>query len=627
MTKPTNYKKLIAFNPKDHALSDVEDLICSFDLTQTYLTFEETKLPSHLLAFNAGDSQNQSMPSRFAVIRKILIAISISFLTLGHRALSLSGIVHNLCNLIRWADTNNLPELFADQAAYRDAVDSRVQHLRSKLQAGDLAEHTVATETTHCMMGGVWAFDVPLSYFQEGVKRIKRSRRNLDSATEPPSYHDIRECYTLNLKLFDQLTDFLVNQRSFPHQISLPKEKVWILPTKSWGATETILASLPTWGKSKYWNYSTGQLYSPEEAASWSSASSARKKHRCNEKLENERKKLREANHDTSCWQRITLAQWAHDAYLTVFAATTSANEDSIRSFTWDDTLELKDCIHPSGLKLRTIKYRAHGREVVFEIRAKSVSSFEKYLKLRKFLLNGREHKFLFLSLFRNDEVRRLPLNALRRHYLRIQAQLYPNFVGIGYREWRASTGSVVFDAVGAHTAATILQNSPGSIVRSYSKGTIENWEKDFSEYFNAFSKEFSKFKKKPIPIGNCNGEQNPSAIIPTASIQPDCSHFEGCLNCDKFSLHADEEDIRKILSMQYVILASEPAAKSKESFANAFSSLLRKIEWILDEVSAIDPARRALVDETRADVFENEALTDYWQFKLDMLIEMEVIQ
>lgn len=78
---------------------------------------------------------------------------------------------------------------------------------------------------------------------------------------------------------------------------------------------------------------------------------------------------------------------------------------------------------------------------------------------------------------------------------------------------------------------------------------------------------------------------------------------------------------------MQYVILASEPAAKSKESFDYAFSGLLRKVDWILTEISSIDEARNKLVQDIRHDVFQHEAITEYWQFKLDMLVQMEVIQ
>lgn len=627
MAKQTYYKKLIEFSPAHHGLADIEDLINTLNLTKSYLVFEDVKLPTYLFAFEAADNQRPSSPSRFNAVRRLLVSISISFLTGAHRPKSLPGIVSNLCNLVRWADNNNLPDLMSNATSYKNAVDSRVSHLRKELLNGKLGEHTVATETTHCMMGGSWIFDLPMSYFQEGVKRIKRSRKNLDSITEPPSYHDIKESYALNIKLFDQLTDFLINKRSFPYQITLPREKVWVLPNKSWGATECMLANLPEWGKSKFWNYKTGQIYSLEEATQWAFTSSERPIDRCIGKLEKESLKLKEANSDFSCWQRVTLAQWAHDAYLTVFTANTSANEESIISFTWDDSLLLKDCIYKKTPKLRTIKYRAHGKEVSFEIRAKTLSSFEKFLELRKFLLHGREHKYLFLSLYRNNEVRRLPVNALRRHYRRIQAQLYPDFVGIDYREWRAINGSTAFDAVGVETASTILQNSPRSVIRSYSKGTIENWEKDFSEYFNAFSKEFRKFKKKAIPIGHCNAENDPQSLIPTVSLQPDCLHFEGCLNCDKFSLHADAEDIRKIISMQYVILASEPAAKSKESFDYAFSGLLRKVDWILTEISSIDEARNKLVQDIRHDVFQHEAITEYWQFKLDMLVQMEVIQ
>jgi hypothetical protein len=616
------------FDVDSCGLIEVGTIIENLDLSNSYMVIgNDTKIVSQKLAYFAGSSSNNLVPARFPAIKKILSSAATSYLTGTQRPYTLKGIIESSLRMMRWADRHGLADPFVSKENYLDALKSHINHLQGHLTQGKLTEHTVATSTINCMTVGQWAFDVEQEFFLASIKRVKRKTKNLDSATEPPPYHVLKESYSLNKRLFEELSSFLLAHREFPHQISLPKERLWVLPTKSWGATEEILATLPSWGKSKVWNYRTGKIYSALEAMAFSDVDPSKSKYRCQEKIYKEQRGLDLANKNFSCWQRIILAQWAHDSFVSLFAANTSANESAIRYFPWDYSLELRNCIHKKSPKLRTIKYRAHGKEVAFEIRANALGLFEKFLRLREYILQGREHKYLFISLNRENELSSLPAGALGRHYKRIRAQLYPNFKGVGYREWRANGGTTVFDAAGVNSAAKILQTSSRSIIRSYSKGTIENWEKDLTAYFNAFAAEFKNYKAQKIPIGHCYGEGAPTALDEVEPMRPNCTHFEGCLNCSQYSLHADEEDIRKLLSMQYVILESEPAAKSKEHFDHVFKNILRKIEWILGEISLLSAETKNLVDQIQTDIFENEELTEYWQLKLDMLVEMGVIQ
>ncbi|AXI60081.1 hypothetical protein DLD99_06230 [Pseudomonas kribbensis] len=343
-----------------------------------------------------------------------------------------------------------------------------------------------------------------------------------------------------------------------------------------------------------------------------------------------ERKRLALINSTLFCRERIILMQWAHDAYLVIFSAITGANEESIRNFTWDDSIDIKSSIKKIRHKFRTIKYRAHGKEVEFELRANSISLFERFIELRKYILDGRQHRFLFLSQSVQNEIGKLRKSTIRIHSLRIQAQLYKDYPIISYKKWRANLGTVAFDESNIKAASAILQTSEKSIINSYSKGTIEKWEKDLHVYFNAFSETVKKHHNSRVEItaiGRCADAENPESLIQNAEFVPDCRSLEGCLHCSKFLIHCDEEDLRKILSMQYVIHQSMPTARTQEHFNIAFKATLDQIESIIKEISSIDEDKKNLIKRIQEDIFENENLTEYWQQKLELLIELDLIQ
>lgn len=609
-----------------YSATEIDDVIDKINPARCLLTLnDDVSIALFKLCHFAGSVEGQLLTNRSETVREIIRSVAVAFYTGTQSPYTLKGIGNCFIGMVAWTDTNTQFDALADGESYRNALKAYIDHFNARFSRGECKEHTVATATANCMLVGTWSFDLTNQYMLEHVKRVKRSTNPSMTSTEPPESSSIKESYGLNKRLFEELSSFLTNRRPYPHQITLPKEKLWVLPTKSWGATEEILLTLPPWGKSKVWNYRTGQLYTAREAVAFSGASPEKAIYRCQEAINREQRELVVSNIEYSN-PRITISQWAHDAYLSIFAAITNANESSVRNFTWDDSLVLRDCIFPSSARLRTIKYRANGLDVTFEVRANSIALFERYINFRRYMLRGREYKYLFMAISSRDEIYQLPIGAIRRHYIRIKAQLYPNFKGVGYREWRANAGTVTFDVAGATTASQILQTSVQSVMRNYSKGTIEKWEKDLTAYFNAFAQEFTSYKSKRIPIGRCNDDGNPENIDKNPAMRPDCTNFEGCLHCSKYSLHIDEEDIRKILSMQYVIFQTEHTAASKEKFDYAFKSTLKKIEWILTEVSNTSSSAKDLVDHLRIRVFDEEELTEYWQAKLDMLVEMGVI-
>lgn len=95
---------------------------------------------------------------------------------------------------------------------------------------------------------------------------------------------------------------------------------------------------------------------------------------------------------------------------------------------------------------------------------------------------------------------------------------------------------------------------------------------------------------------------------------------------CDKYAIHADEKDIRKITSLFYVIKETQSLASSEKHFNDLFGDVLNRIESILSAIKSQSGKQKNLVESISEDVFDRENLNTYWQHKLDMLVRLGVV-
>src|SRR4030066_186875 len=95
-------------------------------------------------------------------------------------------------------------------------------------------------------------------------------------------------------------------------------------------------------------------------------------------------------------------------------------------------------------------------------------------------------------------------------------------------------------------------------------------------------------------------------APIPTEAvppIAPDCHQSEGCLFCDKYVVHADERDVRKLISCRTCIYRTAHLSTSDEYFQSLFGEVLRRIEIILVTSGGKSEDHRTQVERVRVEV------------------------
>lgn len=122
--------------------------------------------------------------------------------------------------------------------------------------------------------------------------------------------------------------------------------------------------------------------------------------------------------------------------------------------------------------------------------------------------------------------------------------------------------------------------------------------------------------------VGICGEYGNPHSLESNTPVPTDCRSAEGCLFCDKFRVHADERDTRKLLSCRYCLQQTSHFAASEEQFQSLFGVIFDRIGLLLAEIERRVPG---LVSRLQREIEEGE-LDPYWAAKLELLINLELI-
>ena len=92
------------------------------------------------------------------------------------------------------------------------------------------------------------------------------------------------------------------------------------------------------------------------------------------------------------------------------------------------------------------------------------------------------------------------------------------------------------------------------------------------------------------------------------------------------YRTHPEKEEIRKLLSIEYIIKEiSLPRSESQEHYNKAMQPWLERIDALCVAMIGIDHKAETLIEEVRHEVFYEGMLTPYWLTWMEMLEELEV--
>lgn len=566
--------------------------------------------------------------NRVLQIRALVHHISDDLEHSGRRAATVRDAVSRFLPFVAWADENGHSNLFDSAEMARAAAQAYAKHVRERVISNEISINAGARQ--QATVFGLLGTFIGVDDLTRGINLLRVDSAAKES-TVPPDEDDQTRILGLCESLFDGLSDLVVDRKPFPYAVAMPKhlsfptDRLWIFPSTTWFMSPQTLAhrkhSLrPNW----QYNYSEGRvatLAELQDISDYAGNSDNMRRH----SIRQARKRIEAANSHSRHTQRLQMGMQALNVFVVLFLAHTGMNWAQTINLTWSDDYE----VIPDHQVFRTIKWRAGSKETFFELPVAFMPRFKRFLVLRQYLLGGRACRWLFFKLGPKGEGEPTQLKEgnFAAIYKTLQ-RLDPDLVPIASRQWRAAKSDWLIRNTDPATTAMVLQNSEATVLASYAAGSEVSHLDEMSDFLNkvantVLSKGHLIAGEVVRAVGVCSDFGNPHQIAEKAAVLPTCQRPEGCLFCDKFRIHADEDDIRKLVSCRYCLRQTAPLSSSEEQFQVMLAPIFRRISDLLTEISRHDSA---LVTKVTREVEEDGELDPYWARKFEVLVDLGLV-
>lgn len=559
---------------------------------------------------------NKSLiPTRFEALRNWTESAIERVQIKSLQPVTIGSKFERLTAFLDYADSALLKDPCEDAESYANALRSYTNHLRNTFSTERSASYLQLLQS-EAIMSGSWFFPQTTTDFKNNLFLI-RAPKHSKKQTATPSEEEMQKNLNISSKIFNQLFDIIMQFTELPCQVTFDKDPTWIIPSNPWyaGSMEK---------KSKTWNYREGRPLTQDETTD--SADTWRKT------SVRTYKTIERANSDRYTQLRYTLASFARDAFLALFCANSGLNEKQIIDLPED--LEIIN--DTKNHLLCVIKNRAGGKEVYGTITNVFRPSLEKYMDLRKYLLRDRQHPKLFFrtSPLEDSALKDLDKGQLVNYYEKIDKTLRLDIPKLGYRQLRKFKSIWLRKRKGVKASASAMGHTIRTSDNNYSEENKETAETEMATFFMRLSASVTDrivgmtLKKLRSPEGDlatqaahCKKPDNPMPEVQAVSAIVKCGSPRGCLFCDNFRIHADEEDVRKLCSQKYVTMETMFLSDSERHFNEVHGETIARIDLYLGHISKLSKSKELMVKRIHHDVFNNENLTPYWSKMMNFFI------
>jgi hypothetical protein len=563
-------------------------------------------------------------------IRNLIYKISEISEKGSQRATSIIVEVSYFINFIDWSDAQGFPDVLSKQLDAKQALKSYILNLHERNRQGKIKLNTALHYQNSALKFLMVHHETEVLH--EGIRLLRNNQRS--EPTTPPDKNSQAKILSVCTALFDGLCELVLEHKTYPFKLKMPESLnwpqpfLWIFPTTRWMLPPHQHHSrerLPN-GHWAY-NYVDGTLARPEDIAFRYKTSKSQQFYVALSSVDQARTRIAHANSNRHDRYRQYAARVAHNIFVLLFVANTGMNWAQVRALPWED----KHSVAPAMQGFRSVKFRANNKPVSFEIGQIFLKKFRKFVELRNYLLNGKSHENLFIGFDANlaEEAcfQKVGEGVLDRVF-RLLKKIDPSISPILTRQWRAAKSDHLLQKHDVSTTALVLQNTEATIERSYAAGSESIAIEEMSSFFNRISAVVIEKKLEDSntrsPVGACRSFGSPSPADGGAHVEPDCRRLQGCLFCNEYRIHADEIDVRKILSWKYFMQRTVHLTDSVEQFDMLFNETFERIDQLMDEICA--RGHSALVERVLHEVETQGELDPYWAAKLDMMLSLEII-
>lgn len=278
-------------------------------------------------------------------------------------------------------------------------------------------------------------------------------------------------------------------------------------------------------------------------------------------------------------------------------------------------------------------KGRAKGKEIIVEMGSEHKPIFEKYLAVRNAIAPP-SNTYLFPDCQPESEKAVNSDKSLSK--LWIQALDGKVFRAQALRRFYARKIGKVAQAMGVHSGdvngiiSMMLQNEPLTATQ-YSVETLEQMAEPLSNFLGKLHDaciEKSRTEQtikvhvkdhreadRSTASGSCESDNGLSAELAEGLTefvsQPVCGQWESCLFCKHYGAHADEIDLKKLLSLKTVIETLHQGMDEGD-FAKRFATLLHRIQEIIEAMLHKNPSLTSKVEAIKAACAVGD-LDEFW--------------
>jgi hypothetical protein len=563
------------------------------------------------------------MKSRREFVINYLEYISL-YIKLGKSAHTISTSTGQFQRFVAWCDHNFL-EALDNQNNYVEAVSRYTDELIHQIKSNKININTAASFQLVMKNVGKNIYGDPYDELFRNVRKISRSLAATEK-TEVPDLSKAKKAIKIYQQVFHQLSNFVVNEEKFPAKILIDNDTFWHFPSSiPYGGATTIRKKQALRDKFISYDYENGKVRSLEEAISLSKTKDpAIRKISAEKAIKNAKILINSSNTNKFHHRRLDAALFAAQAFLMLFSAHTGMNLSQINSITWSEKFNTDK----EKIGFKSIKYRANGKLNKFYISNSFSHTFKKYIALRKYILGAigcNEFPTLFFNVI-DKKPRYCGMNISTTFHKRIKV-CFDIDIKVTTRMWRAMKADWLIRNTDITTTSLILQNSESTIIKHYSEGSQTSQANEVSNFLDQYKSVVSSngdLKTTRTIAGSCSDYRNPSQIIDYDMVS-DCSSPEGCIFCDKYRVLPNEEDIRKLFSLLYVIKISKPLALNESHYLRFSEKATGAIHAIIEAIKETKLISEEIISKISSEVMDNEKLTPYWTRKLAMLEDIGI--
>jgi hypothetical protein len=569
------------------------------------------------------------VPHREEFLRRMLDDAA----TAGNRPKTFDSDCRQLFYLFEWCDENGFENFLATKKDLRDAFFAYTNI------AFENVSLEISSPRTNRARQAYFEYIAQVMWGQEsievtrGIQKLRAHSKNADR--DLPEVRLVREYVRVVDDLRKGLTSCILEKKPFPWAFSVNSiDSVFFPGTAGIYTQYNDPGFLPHYPEERRLRTADEMI---EEAANRGGELG---KHRAQTSEYNSSRKLKDNNGSERSEMRRLYASIAMDAHVWLIRALTGSNLSTMVDWEISGTYSMeRDSV---SRNLRGVKIKARGKKVAYAFGTIGYKILVSYLELREWVLNGEVYDRLIFSYSAYDNPV-VPISAsshvsdsMRRIHRRVGKTFFdssvdlPN-VSVEMRNFKSQILHTL--KVDPETVSGSLNHTQETNDKSYSRVSPDAMNEQFSVYWRSVEEARKHVRKREgvlastaSPTGSCATYLSPSASIENPPIEPDCKRPEGCLFCEHYLCHSDEEDVHKILSAQFVIQELRAWLDSVAHAEELFAMMVERVDVIVEEVAALSEEHADIVSKVRNRVYGLGDLTLFWEKKLNRYERLGVL-